>query len=97
MPRLDALDFFADKNLNDNSCLLNEAPQSVYWSLKNSTFSSAQSDALFTLGFANDNQLNNFASELGRFKKTRWIFHFLVQMVVFDSSWIKIHLVLVFV
>jgi len=93
----DALNFFADKNIDDYPLLFNEIPTNVYLSFKNYNFLSAPDNVLFILDFSNDNQLNDLAVQLGRFKQTKWLFHYLVQMILLDSSWIHFHLVLVFV
>ena len=93
----DALNFFADKNISNYPLLFNEIPTNVYLSFKNYNFLSAPDNVLFILGFSNDNQLNDFAIQLGRFKETKWLFNYLAQMVLLDSSWIHIHLFLVFV
>ena len=93
----DALNFFADKNIGNYPLLFNEIPTNVYLSFKNYNFLSAPDNVLFILDFSNDNQLNDFAIQLGRFKETKWLFHYLAQMVLLDSSWIQIHLFLIFV
>ena len=93
----DALNFFADKNIVNYPLLFNEIPTQVYLSVKNYNFLNASDNALFILDFSNDNQLHDFAIQLGRFKETKWLFHYLAQRVLLDSSWIHIHLYLVFV
>jgi len=93
----DALNFFADKNIGDYPLLFNEIPTNVYLSFKNYNFLSDPDNVLFILDVSNDGQLNDFAIQLGRFKETKWLFHYLAQMILLDSSWIHFHLVLVFV
>lgn len=93
----DALNFFADKNIATYPLLFNGIPTQVYLAFKNYNFLNASDNPLFILDFSNDNQLNDFAVQLGRFKETNWLFHYLAQMVLLDSSWIHIHLYLVFV
>jgi hypothetical protein len=53
---------------------------------KNYNFLSAPDNVLFILDFSDDSQLNDFAIQLGRFKETKWLFHYLAQMVLLDST-----------
>ena len=84
---LDALNFGTTNNVAN----------SVYFSFNNYNFWDVSNNALFSLDFTNDNQLSEFAVQLSKFKETRWLFHYLAQMLFLDSSWLHIHLSLVFV
>lgn len=88
--------FFTANETPDYPLLLPHPPSNVYLLLKGHDFLNIQSNALFILDFSSDTKLNDFAVQLGRFKQTKELFHYVFQLLCLDSSWLRLHLALVF-
>lgn len=88
--------FFTVNHNPDYPLLFPHPPSNVYLLLKGHDLLNLQNNALFILDFSSDNQLNDFAVQLGQFKQTTELFHYVFQLVCLDSSWLHLHLALVF-
>ena len=88
--------FFTANNTLDYPLLFPNTPSNVYLLLKGHDFLNVQNNALFILDFSSDTKLNDFAIQLGQFKQTKKLFHYVFQLVCLDSSWFPFHLALVF-
>jgi len=88
-----AVSFFALSELKD-PIFIENLPSKVFFSLNNYNFPFISNNFLFSMDFANEDQLISFAIQLNRSNETRWMFFYLVQLALLDLG--KIHLVLVF-
>jgi hypothetical protein len=88
--------FFTVNNTPEYPLLFTNPPSNVYLVLKGHDFLDMERNALFILDFQNDTQLNDFAVQLGQFKQTKELFHYEFQLLCLDSSWLPLHLALVF-
>jgi hypothetical protein len=88
--------FFTVNNTPDYPLLLPNPPSNVYLLLKGYDFLNIQSNTLFILDFSSDTKLNDYAVQLGQFKQTKELFHYEFQLLCLDSSWLRLHLALVF-
>jgi hypothetical protein len=91
----EALNFLTDKKISTYPFIFYDTPTQVYLGVKSYYAILNPESYPFFLDFSNNESLNSFAILLGKSTRTKWLFHYLTQLLILDSSWLHIHLYLV--